>query len=148
MNTNTQFNLAHFLPFRINRIAEKIGNEFLGAHVEPEGLSRANWRTLIIIGQDTDITASDVVKLTGMHKTKVSRSVSLLQERGLIERVIDNHDRRIERLSLTSAGLALFERLSSAAISYEEAFLDSLEANISRASLLNAIKVLEARLSD
>lgn len=130
--------LEGFLPYRLARAAEIISRQFATLYRERHGLTRPEWRTLATIGQFDRITATDIGAHSSMHKTKVSRAISALEERKWITRQVDDIDRRIEHIELTREGRTHYRDLVTLARSYEaklvqtlgEAGIDQLEAGI------------------
>jgi DNA-binding MarR family transcriptional regulator len=57
------------------------------------------------------ISVSELARLVGLHPTTVSSQLRPLDERGFIERQGDDQDRRVSRISVTSAGRAAHEQV-------------------------------------
>src|ERR671919_214492 len=95
--------LKTFLPYRLNRLAEEVSNNFSRIYRDRFGITRPEWQLLATLGQYGTMTATAVGLHAAMHKTKVSRAVAALQQRHWLTRTPDDTDRRIEHLRLTSA---------------------------------------------
>jgi DNA-binding MarR family transcriptional regulator len=65
------------------------------------------------------LTATEIARRSGMHKTKVSRAVAGLERRGWLARDSDAADRRVARLALTPAGRAALADLGALARAYD-----------------------------
>ncbi|TIQ53863.1 MAG: winged helix-turn-helix transcriptional regulator, partial [Mesorhizobium sp.] len=52
--------LEHFLPYRLNRLADAISREFSKIYKDRYGLSRPEWRTLATLGQFGTTTATAI----------------------------------------------------------------------------------------
>ncbi|GAP63014.1 hypothetical protein ARMA_1437 [Ardenticatena maritima] len=74
------------------------------------GFQMAHYRLLRLIAQ-APRTVSELAASQSVSVPTMSRSVSVLVERGLVRRVEDPHDRRRTLLEITDEGEALFERL-------------------------------------
>ena len=73
-------------------------------------LTFAQWRVLVIVGETPDgATVTEVAMRLGAEISPVSRLVSRLARRGLVETHKDAHDRRVTRVVLTKAGLSIRE---------------------------------------
>jgi len=74
-------------------------------------LTFAQWRVLVIVGEKRPdgATISEVATRLGAEISPVSRLVSRLARRGLVETQKDPHDRRVTRVVLTKAGLSIRE---------------------------------------
>lgn len=73
------------------------------------GLSRPQFVILFCLSQKPGLAAKDVCLLTGLPKNSISRAVSELMARGLIERETRDSDKRSKTLVLTPAGRSLLE---------------------------------------
>ena len=67
-------------------------------------LNLSQWRVLVAVADRPGRTASEVVDVTPMDKGIVSRAVSVLVERDLLERRASAKDGRLSHLHLTAAG--------------------------------------------
>lgn len=74
------------------------------------------------------MTATDVGAHSAMHKTKVSRAVSALEERRWLKRSEDQDDRRLEHLELTKAGRTAYRELTDLASAYQAQLNDLIGA--------------------
>jgi DNA-binding MarR family transcriptional regulator len=63
-----------------------------------------------------------------MHKSTVSRAVSVLVERGLVRRESNPQDGREDLLALTQEGRAVYEALAPEALAFERELLAPLSA--------------------
>ena len=81
-----------------------------------------------------------------MHKTKVSRAVASLEERGWLSRRVDEADRRIEWLTLTATGSKVYAELAELARSFQQQLADDLGAEAA-AALERGLAAVEARFS-
>ncbi|MDR5653143.1 MarR family winged helix-turn-helix transcriptional regulator [Ruixingdingia sedimenti] len=115
------FDLGSFLPYLLNQAAEATSSSFHTIYREAYGMTRTQWRVLANLGRFGAMTARDICALSHIEKTKVSRAVAALEERGFLTRTPDSHDRRVEILSLTDAGRAAFADLGRRATAYGQA---------------------------
>ena len=137
--------LETFLPYRLNRAAAVSSKHFSRIYQAEFGLTVPEWRVLVTLGQLGTASATEIGQHSAMHKTKVSRAVSALQQRRWVTRQTDDLDRRIEHLTLTAAGESALRRLEPKMLAHEEALLDRLSAR-ERAELLRGLAVLEKAL--
>jgi DNA-binding MarR family transcriptional regulator len=70
------------------------------------------YATLSRIGRAKECTPSELAELLEYEPSTVSRRVRALEERGLVERTTDPHDRRSYRLRLTALGQQVFDALN------------------------------------
>lgn len=69
--------------------------------------------TVARLGLNGPCTVSQLADGLGLELSTVSRRVKALEARGLVDRRIDDGDRRISHLALTDEGRELFEALSA-----------------------------------
>lgn len=111
--------LSTFLPYMLAQAAETVSAKFQPYYRERYGMLRTEWRVLFHLGQYGDMTAKGICDLAALHKTKVSRAVRALQQKGFLKRNINPGDKRAEVLSLTPRGVSVFQDLSRAARVFE-----------------------------
>jgi DNA-binding MarR family transcriptional regulator len=73
-------------------------------------------------------SAQYIAQCTRTHKSTISRAVTSLMERQLIERVENADDRREFRLAMTRKGTALYEELIPRLLRREQEILSCLSA--------------------
>ena len=107
-----KLDLFKFVPFRLNRLAAEVSAALSSEYRERYGLDIPEWRVLATLGfRDEACSAQYIAQCTRTHKSTISRAVTTLMDRGLIERVANADDRREFRLRLTTRGRALYEEL-------------------------------------
>jgi DNA-binding MarR family transcriptional regulator len=107
----SSFDLDAFLPYRLSVASNLVSRLFARRYAEEFGLSIAEWRVMAVVGTDGTATASAVRARTGMDKAKVSRAVAGLMARRLLRRLAHRGDRRVDPLTLTPSGRAVFEAI-------------------------------------
>lgn len=122
---NTSLVLERFAPYRIVALGHALSGRLARTYAD-ENITIPEWRVLAVVAQADEIAARDVVQRTPMDKMTVSRAVASLEEKGFVLRRINQSDRRVNVLSLSEAGRALFERVESLALDYEKEFLSVL----------------------
>jgi DNA-binding MarR family transcriptional regulator len=141
----TALNLPAFIPFRLNRLAAEVSNHLSVIYRERFGLDIPEWRVLVTVGPERGCTAQQIADSTRMHKTRVSRAIAHLEERGLIERTSRSQDRRAMGLQLTRTGRRVYLELVPLALERERALLGCLSRDELR-GLLSGLEQLERSL--
>lgn len=118
--------LDQFLPFRLNNLSEIVSQKFAERYRALYSMSRPEWRTLAVLGEKDQLTATTIGRITHLHKTKVSRAVASLQKRGWLTRKTDLHDRRVEHLMLTAQGRRHYAKLIAEARQFEAQILQQV----------------------
>ena len=121
------FDLFGFVPFRLNRLAAEVSAELSGEYRERYGLDIPEWRVLATLGfRDDACSAQYIVHCTRTHKSTISRAVTALMTRQLVERVENEDDRREYNLRLTRKGKALYDELIPRLLRKEQEILSCL----------------------
>jgi len=124
-----RLDLFKFAPFRLNRLAAEVSAALSGEYKERYGLDIPEWRVLATLGfRDDACSAQYISHCTRTHKSTISRAVTALMERKLIERVENEDDRREFRLRLTRKGKTLYEALIPRLLRKEQEILSCLSA--------------------
>jgi len=104
--------LFKFAPFRLNRLAAEVSAALSSEYRERYGLEIPEWRVLATLGFRNDAcSAQYIAHCTRTHKSTISRAVTALMKRQLVERVENEADRREFRLRMTRQGVALYQKL-------------------------------------
>ncbi len=91
------------------------------------GISLWEWRTIALLGGAHEAQSlNELAKAASVDKAQMSRVVSGLRTRRLVSRATDANDGRGIKLSLTKAGVTLYQRLIDAAAERNDAFLGCL----------------------
>jgi DNA-binding MarR family transcriptional regulator len=107
-----KFDLFQFVPFRLNRLAAEVSAALSDEYQVRYGLDIPEWRVIATLGfRDDACSAQFISQCTRTHKSTISRAVTALLERELIERVENENDRRAFELRLSAKGQALYEEL-------------------------------------
>ncbi len=142
MAGDQDFELGIFLPYLLNRAAEESSAVFARIYKDRYGLLRTEWRVLFHLGQQGEMTATEIGRRSRIHKTKISRAVAGLQKRRLLKKVRLAHDRRSEALTLTPSGLKIFDALSDAAKTYNDHLLEKIPEAERSALIANLHRLL------
>jgi DNA-binding MarR family transcriptional regulator len=143
---SARLDLFRFVPFRLNRLASEVSSALAAEYGERYGLDIPEWRVLATLGFRKDpCSAQYVAECTRTHKSTISRAVTALMKRQIIERVENENDRREFRLRMTRKGRALYEELFPRLLQREQEILAGLSAQ-ERRDLAMLLGKLEASL--
>src|SRR6478609_5967357 len=138
-----RLDLFKFAPFRLNRLAAEVSSALSVEYQERYGLDIPEWRVLATLGfRNEACSAQYIAHCTRTHKSTISRAVTALMKRQMVERVENADDRREFRLRLTRKGKALYEELIPRLLRKEQEILSCLSAQERRdfARLLGKIE--------
>jgi DNA-binding MarR family transcriptional regulator len=117
------------VPFRLNRLGAEVSAALSSEYRERYGLDIPEWRVIATLGFRSEAcSAQYIAQCTRTHKSTISRAVTSLMERQLIERVENADDRREFRLAMTRRGTALYEELIPRLLRREQEILSCLSA--------------------
>lgn len=117
--------LESFVPYRVVALGHAISKR-LSQVYDDENIAIPEWRVLAVISQAERVAARDVARMTPMDKMAVSRAVASLEAKGFVLRETDPEDRRVNALSLSPSGRALFDRIAVLALEVEDDLLNAL----------------------
>ncbi len=104
----------------------------LEADLAPLGLNFAKWRSLLFIHRLGKCTMKTLARLSGVHRTTLTRSIDRLVEEGLVLRSGVPQDRRQVMLSLTKAGRAAFAAAYAVQEQFTEVALQDVPEKVQR----------------
>ena len=112
-----------------------------GAHE----LAHMEAKALGFFARHPGATQSDLVQHSGRDKGQIARLIGGLRERGLLDATPDEHDRRVQRLAVSSAGKAVQKALQAQSRKLSKDAVADL-GDEECAQLLALLKKLESRL--
>jgi len=125
----SRLDLFGFVPFRLNRLAAEVSAALSSEYQERYGLDIPEWRVLATLGFRNDASSAQyIAHCTRTHKSTISRAVTALMRRQLVERVENEDDRREFQLRMTRKGKALYEELIPRLKRKEQEILSCLSA--------------------
>lgn len=139
---NYRRSIEEFIHGRYHKLAEKYNLSLEQFHL----LIELDELVLTINDEATAPTIGDIARSIKNSQNTVSEKVTRLENKGLVERVKDNKDRRISRVVLTEQGRKLINKLSSEASS--EFLFDSISGlnDDTIDNLLNGLKDLYEKM--
>jgi DNA-binding MarR family transcriptional regulator len=126
------FRLADFLPYQLSVASNAVSRAVAtGTGYESRfGLTATEWRVLAATTAATAAagapTQVELGRVTGMDKMTISRAVTALTARALLDRVRDTGDRRTLRLSPTAEGRRIHDIVAPQALEVEARLLAAL----------------------
>jgi len=128
-STGPRLDLFRFVPFRLNRLAAEVSAALSDEYQQRYGLDIPEWRVLATLGfRNEACSAQYIAHCTRTHKSTISRAVTALMARQLVERVENADDRREFVLRMTRKGKALYQQLIPRLLRKEQAILSCLSA--------------------
>jgi len=118
--------LSDFLPYRIsvlaNRTSQALANKYQGEFQ----ITRQQWRVIAVLGEESNLSAAQVVVRTAMDTVAVSRAVNTLKDTKLIKQQVDKKDKRRSVLKLSAKGQRTYNAIVPIAAAYEDKIMRQL----------------------
>ena len=138
--------LEIFLPYRLAVVAREISASLARKYEKQFGISIPEWRVLAHLAEVGKCSSGDICARTAMDKAMVNRAVTRLAAAGLVTAATSTEDRRLNVLTLSPQGRALYDRVMPVALDHETELVDALTA-AERDSLLNMLDKLQRRVA-
>jgi DNA-binding MarR family transcriptional regulator len=106
-----QLELGNYLPYLINRVGFALVESFTAQALTPHGLSIAMWRVLAALSNNGEQRQIDLVEMTSIDASTMSRLVTRLVRDGLVTRARSKSSSREVVVALSPKGRALVARL-------------------------------------
>ncbi|RMA42868.1 MarR family winged helix-turn-helix transcriptional regulator [Rhodophyticola porphyridii] len=123
------FILDDFLPYRMSVLAGRLSREYSRIYQERFGLSRAEWRVVAHLSQESAVSVREIHARVDMDKSKVSRAATRLEQAGYITKRTSISDRRLVELALTGKGHEMMAELAPLAQAFQDELLTRLGAH-------------------
>ena len=136
--------IRELLSYRLHQVANLLSRGAELRYRREFGVSLWEWRTVALLGAAAEPQSlNELARAAGMDKSQMSRVVAGLTKKKIVVRETDANDGRGIRLSLTSSGKTLYQKLIRAAAERNDAFVGCLTTK-ERA----ALEAIMAKLAD
>jgi DNA-binding MarR family transcriptional regulator len=119
--------LDRYVPALITFIANKLSRSATVLYQRRFGVNVTEWRILVLLAIEPGIPASRICQVIGFDKGPVSRTLSQMQQRGLVVIKADPNDGRSHAISMTPKGRAVHDQIMVVALERERRLLDCLD---------------------
>lgn len=138
--------LDRYVPFFFTAISNKLSRGASRIYRKRFGVGVIDWRVLSQLAIEPGITGNRICQVIGLDKAAVSRSLRLLERKGLVSAAADPRDTRRRSISLTPAGYELHDRIIVVALERERRLLEVLTATETE-TLRSLLRRLQGRLA-
>ena len=111
MADRSHLDLGNYLPYLINRVGFALVESFTADALTPHGLSIAMWRVLAALSNRGEQRQIDLVDMTSIDASTMSRLVTRLVRMGLVTRSRSATSNREVVVELSPKGRVLVQRL-------------------------------------
>ena len=121
--------LKNFLPYQLSVLSNKVSQGIALYYREQHDISIPEWRVLALLSDINHQTAKELAAHSQMDKVKISRTMKLLESKGLITERTCKEDARARRYNLTVNGTQLINEVKPKALDFEKRLISSLSQN-------------------
>ena len=121
--------LNSFIPYRMVNLATSISNACSKIYKDEFDITIPEWRILARLAEHDKLNAKDIGRVTFMDKSKVSRAVKTLEDKGYLLKEKNESDNRASYLSLTESGHQLYTQIAPKALQWEKELISILDAS-------------------
>jgi MarR family transcriptional regulator, transcriptional regulator for hemolysin len=114
------------IGLRLARTARVVSQAFERAMSEAGG-SASTWQVLLLVRSRQWGTQSQMAEAMGITGATLTHHLNALEDKGLVRRWREKDNRRVQRVELTPAGEALFDRLRHAAVAHDARLRSQLD---------------------
>lgn len=118
--------LDRYVPALITFIANKLSRSATVLYQQSFGVNVTEWRILSLLAIEPGIPAARICQVIGFDKGPVSRTLALMQKRGLVTIATDPDDGRSHSISLTARGRTTHDQVIAVALDRERRLLNCL----------------------
>jgi DNA-binding MarR family transcriptional regulator len=151
--SGSNLNVEDFLTFRITRLSNALRTNLTKRYLEEFNLSLPEWRLLALIARFAPLRFSEVTSRSSMDKGQVSRTLRVMEKRGLTRLKVIRGSRAVEALaapvmvSITPKGRALYRSVLPVARRRQAELLLTLSEK-ERAALYTTLEKLFATMGN
>jgi DNA-binding MarR family transcriptional regulator len=118
--------LERYLPYRLSILSNRTSSLVAQSYKDRFGLSITQWRIMAVLGEYPGASADEISAKTQIEKSLISRAISNLLNRNLIQRQISKEDKRRTKIDLTETGYDVYSQIVPLSLKYEEQILSCL----------------------
>lgn len=137
--------LDRYVPAFITFIANKLSRSATLFYQRKFGVNVTEWRIMSLLALEPGIPASRICNVIGFDKGPVSRTLALMQSRGLVTIKSDRNDGRSRSIELSAKGNVTHDKVIVAALAREQRLLSCLTAT-EQETLIGLLRRVHANL--
>ena len=137
--------LDRYVPAFVTFIANKLSNSATAVYQRNFGINVTEWRIMTQLALEPGIPASRICQIIGFNKGPISRTLALMQRRGLVTIRTDPNDGRTHSIALTAKGRSIHDKVIVVALEREKRLLSCLKAD-EREMLIELLRRLHNNL--
>ncbi|PJE25623.1 Transcriptional regulator SlyA [Pseudooceanicola marinus] len=119
--------IDYYAPFLLSAVSSAWQRQTSAIYRRDFNLGIVDWRVIAMINIEPEITANRICEVIRLDKAAVSRSLKLLEARGLATFEASGSDPRRRKWWLTDAGQAVHRDILAIALECESRMLDGID---------------------
>lgn len=145
----TDLSVDDFLTTVVSRTSTALRRALTGIYADQAGLTISEWRMLSVLAEAREMTFPDLVVAAVADKAQVSRTLRLMQERGLVavDKEGSNPRWQVIRCRMTPAGTALYRKVMPKARRAQAAMIRRMDP-ADRVTIYRALRLLRQACED
>lgn len=136
--------LGDLINFRLQRCFSFSGAPIVRLLEGRYGITRREWRLLATLTEHGPLSPSELAEMAQLDRSRTSRAIGVLAEKGLLSRQVHAADTRRAQLTLTDEGRQLHAEIFPEVAAINARLLDDLDEAALKA-LADALDTLTAR---
>jgi DNA-binding MarR family transcriptional regulator len=120
--------LQEFTPYLFHLITSCL-NQRLLERLRPHGVTVQRWRVLMVVANLGPRTIGELVELTLIPQSALSRVVDQMERDGLVARWASKNDNRSVRVQLTEHGRTMYQKLAPIAREHAAGVVTNFDAS-------------------
>lgn len=121
--------LDKFLTYRVNVLSNLLNKQTERFLKKEHGIAIPDWRVLFLLAKAGPMSVRDLAVLSKTDKALVSRVVSRLIKLDLVHRKSNDYDARQVQVSITAAGVEVYNQILPHAAERQRILLSTLETD-------------------
>lgn len=121
---DSSFILCHFVTLL------KTHDYYLNQHLKETDVSLGQYYMLMYIYENDDFNQSDIAKVCLMNRSGVSRAFKDFEDYGLIERHVDEDNKRAYKITLTDKGVETAKFIEQKEKEWQEMICEDLDISV------------------
>ena len=116
------------LLIRLLKLGSLISAPMNAGVCQPSGISQIELKVVMALAGEGELAGHELVRIMGVPVMNVSRALTALRERGLVEDAVDPNNRRRKPVRLSQAGTAAYATMTPAISAVASTLLGPLTA--------------------
>jgi DNA-binding MarR family transcriptional regulator len=126
MSMASPLSVDELLNYRLNDLLTQSGALTMRWCEGHFGVTRREWRIIALLALDGPVSMGRLAERASLAPDRISRLFSSLQDKQLVARVADLHDRRRSLVKLTPKGRSLYDELFPISVGIHQSVLSEL----------------------